>query len=255
MTSENNNRAPPERRRRSHCRMERKAMSPPRFDVAQHGDALELLQALQDRSAAVAIFDPQHRGVLDHLKFGNEGARQIGRAALPAMTNAYIDACIRAIARVLIPSGYLFLWADTFRVCEGDHLRVAEALKGVDLLAWDTLRIGMGKRSRRRGDYVLVLQRPPVTAKNWTDHGIPSRWAEKVDRTIHPHVKPAGLLTRLIAATSQAGDLVIDPAAGAFVTLEICQRLNRRFVGCDLAWDEQRSERRSLITAQRMMPL
>jgi site-specific DNA-methyltransferase (adenine-specific) len=234
----------------------RGAMSTLRFSVAQHGDALELLQTLQDRSAAAVIFDPQHRGVLDHLKFGNEGARQIGRAALPAMTSAYIDACIRAIARVLLPSGYLFLWADTFRVCEGEHLRVADARKCVDLLAWDSLRIGMGKRSRRRGDYVLALQRPPVTAKNWTDHGIPSRWVEKVDRKIHPHIKPAGLLTRLIGATTQAGDLVVDPAAGSFITLEICQRLNRRFVGCDLAWDEQRDKPRNLIKAQQMeLPL
>jgi site-specific DNA-methyltransferase (adenine-specific) len=208
------------------------------FDVAQRGDALELLQSLPDCSTAVVIFDPQHRGVLDYLKFGNEGARQVGRAALPAMTESYIDDCLRESARVLIPSGYVFLWADTFRVCEGDHLRISAILKCVDLIAWDNQRMGMGKRSRRRGDYVLVLQRPPITAKTWTDHGIPNRWAERVDRTRHPHIKPAGLLARLIGAVTQPGDLVVDPAAGSFIVLEIAQRLGRRFIGCDLAWTE-----------------
>jgi hypothetical protein len=42
-----------------------------------------------------------------------------------------------------------------------------------------------------------VLQKPPLAAKKtWRDHGIPSRWPEKVDRTIHPHSKPLGLITR-----------------------------------------------------------
>jgi site-specific DNA-methyltransferase (adenine-specific) len=45
-------------------------------NVAQRGDALELLKTLPDACAALAFFDPQHRGVLDKLKFGNEGARQ-----------------------------------------------------------------------------------------------------------------------------------------------------------------------------------
>ena len=42
-------------------------------------------------------------------------------------------------------------------------------------------------RTRRRGDYLLVLQRPPLRAKaTWRDHSIPSRWAEKVDRRNPP---------------------------------------------------------------------
>lgn len=218
-----------------------------RFDVAQRGDALELLQALPDCSAAVVVFDPQHRSVLDHLKFGNEGARQIGRAALPTMSEAYIDHCIREAARVLVPSGYIFLWADTFRVCEGDHLRVADAIKCVDLIAWDSLRMGMGKRSRRRGDYLLILQKPPITAKTWCDHGIPSRWAERVDRRRHPHIKPTELISRLIGAVTNPGDLVIDPAAGSFTVLEIAQLMGRRFIGCDLVWDGP-AERHQLHT-------
>jgi site-specific DNA-methyltransferase (adenine-specific) len=209
------------------------------FDIAQRGDALELLRSLPDCSAAVAIFDPQHRSVLDYLKFGNEGARQVGRAALPAMTDDYIDACCREAARILVPSGYLLKWADTFRLCEAHHLRVADALKAVDAIAWDCLRMGMGKRSRRRGDNVLALQKPPISAKTWTDHGIPNRWPERVVRTRQfPHVKPAGLLARLIGAVTQPGDLIVDPAAGCFNVLEICQRLGRRFIGVDIAWVE-----------------
>ena len=131
-----------------------------RANKIQSGDALELLQSLSDNVAALAFFDPQHRGVLDHLQFGNESARQQGRASLPAMTEDYIDATSREIARVLRPGGYLMLWVDTFGICQAHHLRIADAVKAVDLIAWDSCHFGMGKRSRRRGDYLLVLQKP-----------------------------------------------------------------------------------------------
>ena len=204
-------------------------------NIVQRGDALTLLRSLRDACAQTGFFDPQYRGVLDHLNYGNEGSRQRGRARLRAMSNGYIDACCREIARVLKPSGYLLLWTDTFHLCEADHLRVADVYRCVDLIAWDSLRIGNGYRSRRRGDYLLILQKPPIVAKNtWRDHGIPSRWIEKVDRNIHPHVKPIGLITRLIGAVTQLGDLVVDPAAGSFVVMRAAHQLGRNFIGCDL---------------------
>jgi len=212
------------------------ALSWPR-DTALYRDALELLRSLSDGCAAAAFFDPQHRGVLDRLRFGNEGARQKNRCALPAMTDDYIDRCSRDIARVLRPSGYLFAWADTFRLCRADHLRVADVLTCVDLISWNSGRLGMGYRSRRCGDYLLVLQKPPLRAKaTWRDRGIPSRWTEKVDRRIHPHAKPAGLIARLIAAVTEPGDLVVDPAAGSFVVMRVAHGIGRRFIGCDIAF-------------------
>src|SRR5436190_23647915 len=109
------------------------------LNTAQQGDALTLLRSLSDSCTPLAFFDPQHRGVLDKLKFGNEGERQRGRAALPAMSEDYIDACCREIARVLKPSGYCMRWVDTYGLCEAHHLRVADCLKCVDCIAWDNL--------------------------------------------------------------------------------------------------------------------
>lgn len=114
-------------------------------NIAQSGDALALLQSLPADRSPLAFFDPEYRGVLDHLKFANEGARQRGRAALPPMSEYDIDAVSRGIARVLKPSGYLMRWTDTFGLCEGHHLRIADAINPVGLIAWDAQRLGMGK--------------------------------------------------------------------------------------------------------------
>jgi site-specific DNA-methyltransferase (adenine-specific) len=212
-------------------------ISPYQLNIGQNGDALTLLQSLSDACTPLVFFDPQYRGVLDKLQYGNEGARQKGRFELPAMTGDYIDACCRGAARVLAPSGYLLRWTDTFHLCEGDHQRVDDVLKCVDLIAWDSLRIGNGYRTRRRGDYLLVLQKPPLAAKKTCrDHGIPNRWPEKVDRKIHPHAKPLGLITRLIGAVTEPCDLVVDPAAGSFGVMHAALQLGRSFIGVDIAY-------------------
>ena len=109
----------------------------------QHGDARALLRSLPDGIGAAAFFDPQHRSTLQRLQYGNEGARQKLRCALPAMSDSYIEQCCRDIARVLRPRGYLFLWTDAFRLCRGDHRQVTKVLPCVDLIAWDNGRFGM----------------------------------------------------------------------------------------------------------------
>ena len=149
-------------------------------NVMQRGDAVILLRSLPDACTPLVFFDPQHRAVLDKLKFGNEGARQRRRAELPAMSESYIDDCCRESVRVLAPSGYLMRWVDTYTMFQDWHLRIAGLCQPVDLIAWDSLRIGNGYRSRRRGDYLVILQKPPITAKNWRDHSIPSLRAARL---------------------------------------------------------------------------
>jgi site-specific DNA-methyltransferase (adenine-specific) len=118
------------------------------INVPRQGDALELLCSFPDACTPLVFFDPQHRGVLDHLQFGNEGARQRGRASLPPMTEDYIDRVCLEIVRALKPGGYLMRWVDPFGLCEAQHLRIANAIKAVDEISWNNMGFGMGKRTR-----------------------------------------------------------------------------------------------------------
>jgi site-specific DNA-methyltransferase (adenine-specific) len=208
-------------------------------NIPQHGDALVFLQSLSDACSPLVFFDPQYRGVLDKLIYGNEGAKQKGRYRLLAMSEEYSDKYLHEIERVLQPSGYCMLWSDTFGVCEAHHLRVANVLKVVDLLCWDNLRPGNGYRGRRQGDYVLAMQKSPIRAKaTWRDHAISCRWPETIDRKLypHPHAKPIGLIKRLIGSVTLPGDLIIDPAAGGFVVMHAALSLKREFIGVDIAY-------------------
>lgn len=50
----------------------------------------------------------------------------------------------------------------------------------------------------------------------------------------HPTQKPVALLERIIKASSNEGDLVLDPFSGTFTTGVVAKKLNRKFVGIEL---------------------
>ena len=50
----------------------------------------------------------------------------------------------------------------------------------------------------------------------------------------HPSQKPESLLERIIATSSNPGDLVLDPFAGTFTTGAVAKRMGRASVGIEL---------------------
>ena len=196
-----------------------------------------MLRRVEQGSVGAAVFDPQYRGVLNRLKYGNEGrTRGAARAALLPMTDKLIASFIREISRVLRSSGHLFLWVDKFHLCEGvEEWFDDQLMQRVDLVVWDKGRLGAGYRTRRTSEYLLVFQKPPVRAKGqWTNHSIRDVWSEKLAQRRHTHQKPVELQRTLIAAVTAVGEVVVDPAAGSFSVLDACAAAQRRFLGSDI---------------------
>lgn len=207
-------------------------------NARQKMDAVDLLSRLPDRIASLFVVDPQYRAVLDKLAFGNEGARQKGRASLPSMNDDQIAFLIEEGQRVLRPSGHLAVWMDKFSMASGHWhrwTRRARHLSVVDMVAWNKLTFGMGRRTRGRTEYLAILQKDPARAKGaWTDHSITDCWTETANQALHPHAKPYQLTERIIRACTSRGDLVVDPCAGSYVVLEACKSSGRECIACDL---------------------
>jgi modification methylase len=55
----------------------------------------------------------------------------------------------------------------------------------------------------------------------------------KVKSALHPTVKPLTLMERIILASTNEGDVVLDIFAGSGSTLVAAKRNNRNFIGCD----------------------
>jgi DNA modification methylase len=54
------------------------------------------------------------------------------------------------------------------------------------------------------------------------------------ERENHPTQKPEALIERIILASSDEEDLILDPFAGSGTTLRVCQVLNRNCIGFEL---------------------
>ena len=67
----------------------------------------------------------------------------------------------------------------------------------------------------------------------WTD--IPYLSATSGERMGYATQKPVNLLERIIKASSNEGDVVFDPFCGCATTLEAAHRLNRKWIGIDIA--------------------
>ncbi len=203
-------------------------------------DGLTLLKQLENKSIKTIFFDPQYRGILDKLGYGNEGeTRGKARSTLPQMSEWDIIHFIEHINRILMPSGHLFLWVDKFHLCQGvlDWFLNTD-LHLVDLITWDKGKIGMGYRTRRKSEYIVIFQKTPIRVKGiWKTHDIPDVWQEKVIKR-HPHSKPVFLQKALIVATTDPGDTVLDPTAGGYSVLEACQQSGRNFIGGDIKYGE-----------------
>lgn len=104
-----------------------------------------------------------------------------------------------------------------------------EALDRVGLVKWPD-RAG-GKPEHKR----YLEDMPGVTLQDvWTDiDPINARAAERLG---YPTQKPLALLDRITAASSNEGDVVLDPFCGCGTTIDSAIRLNRRWIGIDITY-------------------
>ena len=202
-------------------------------------DGLAMLAKVHSETTPIVFFDPQYRTILDKQNYGNEGkTRGKKRASLPQMSVEVISNFLEEIERVLIPSGHLMLWVDKFILGTGINLLLkGHNLKVVDLITWDKQKMGMGYRTRRYSEHLIIAQKPPIRAKGvWRVHDIPDVWSERVENggRNHTHAKPILLQKRLIEAVTNVGDIVLDPAAGGYSVMRAALETGRHFLGCDL---------------------
>ncbi|WP_424947511.1 DNA methyltransferase [Candidatus Spongiihabitans sp.] len=93
-----------------------------------------------------------------------------------------------------------------------------------------------GKRSFEeiRKYEALSIKQGKVVEDWWVDIGSGSH-IPKQERTGYPTQKPLALLNRIIKASSNEGDVVLDPFCGCATTCVAAQHWHRKWIGIDLS--------------------
>ncbi|MFC1464058.1 MAG: DNA-methyltransferase [Candidatus Brachytrichaceae bacterium NZ_4S206] len=194
---------------------------------------------------------------------------------------AALAPCLGELRRVLKDTGSLYLHCD---VRMSHYLRLMlDALFGRERcrneIVWAYRTGGAGKRHFARkhdailfytasDDYTFHLQRERVRYRKRffgaqrDAHGyyadvllrdvweIPAVINVSSERTGYPTQKPLALLERIVAVSSNVGDVVLDPYCGSGTTLVAAQKLGRRWIGIDASEEAVRVARARLDEAE-----
>jgi DNA modification methylase len=98
--------------------------------------------------------------------------------------------------------------------------------------AHDEGRLIYTKSGAPRYKRYLDEMKGTVVTTVWDD--IPFINSQAQERLGYPTQKPEALLERILKASSNEGDLVLDPFCGCGTTVQVAQRLNRRWIGIDI---------------------
>jgi site-specific DNA-methyltransferase (adenine-specific) len=113
---------------------------------------------------------------------------------------------------------------DNVRIPYGEHtLKYPEHPQAVTSL------YGKGNNGKKNH----IWQPHPQGAKPKDVIEIPTTCNGMHEKTLHPTQKPEELLRQFVLASSNVGDLVVDPFLGSGTTVVVAEQLKRKWQGCD----------------------
>ena len=131
----------------------------------------------------------------------------------------------------------------------GTHWRWSQ--ERIDQLCKEN-RIVMTSGGRPRYKRYLDGQSGKVVQSVWTD--IPPVNSQAKEDTKYATQKPEALLERLIKASSNEGDLVLDCFCGSGTTAAVAEKLGRRWITCDLGRFAIHTTRKRLLSIENVRP-
>ncbi len=236
----------------------------PVFDDPKHhiriyqGDCLEILAQIPESSVDLVFADPPYflsnGGITCHagrMVSVNKGAWDKSRG--PDANHEFNRAWLAACQRVLKPNGSIWVSGTAHVIHSVGFAMQQLGFKLLNDISWvkpnpppnlscryfthstETI-IWAAKNSKSRHTFHYKLMKETNRGKQmksvWEIRP-PEPWEKKFGK--HPTQKPVALLERILLASSNEGDLVLDPFLGGGTTLVTAFRLRRHALGCELS--------------------
>ncbi len=202
------------------------------------GDARELARAIPDASVDLAIEDPPY-GI------GYVSSRTTRRNGQPRKSdNSFGEdlldtSFITEIARILKPTGALYLFTRWDVLPAWKEAIEAARLKVIQRIVWDKIHWGMGDL-RYYGNQLedILFCTKSIHLLRWAKRQ-GNIWRQSnfyiaESQLDHPTQKPEAIISKMILNSSDPGDIVIDLHCGSGTTAACAKKLQRNFFCCDI---------------------
>src|SRR5712692_6699589 len=238
----------------------------PVFDDPKHhikifqGDCLEILAAIPESCVDLIFADPPYflsnGGITCHagrMVSVNKGSWDRSRG--PDANHEFNRAWLAACQRILKPNGSIWVSGTAHVIHSVGFAMQQLAFKLLNDISWVKpnpppnlscryfthateiiIWAAKDKKSRHTFHYKLMKEtnRGKQMKSVWEIRP-PEPWEKRFGK--HPTQKPVALLERVLLASTNEGDLVLDPFAGSGTTLLTAFRLRRHALGCELSAD------------------
>lgn len=214
------------------------------------GDAVELISKISSESVDLIIADPPY----------NLG-KNYGSSNDNLEKKAYLEFSLNWLSeahRVLKSTGTIYVFMG-FRYISYLYAMMEDDLKLQfnSWICWNYTQ-GMGKTKgfSPRHDDILMFNKSKDFVFNLDDIRVPQKFYRsrnnmrganpgdvwefshihycQSNRQAHPTQKPEALIERMVLASSNPNDLVLDPFAGSGTTNRVCQNIRRNCIGFEL---------------------
>ena len=215
------------------------------------GDAIEEMKKLPDKYVRLIVTDPPYNL---NKNYGNTHDK--------LEFDAYIDFSrqwLNEAKRVLTDDGTIYVFMGMRYISY--IFNILEQDLNMSFNSWITwfYTQGIGKTkgfSPRHDDILMFTKSQKNFVFNLDGVRIPQKFYRSVNnmrganpgniwefshmhycnknRKKHPTQKPEGLFERMILASSEPGDIVLDPFVGSGTALRVCQQTDRKGIGIDI---------------------
>lgn len=225
------------------------------------GNSLELLKNYKSESVDLIIADPPYN-------LGKNYGNQSDNQEFDDYIN-FSKCWIREACRILKKTGTIYIFIGfryisyLYQILEKDC-----NMNFCNWICWHyTQGIGKTKGFSPRHDDILMFTKSKKYTFNLDEVRVPQKYYRSVNnmrganpsdvwefshvhycqksRQDHPTQKPEGVIERMVLASSNENDIVLDPFSGSGTTLRVCQQLNRNCTGIEInsIFVEQTNER------------
>jgi site-specific DNA-methyltransferase (adenine-specific) len=218
-----------------------------------HGDSLVLMRDIQSETVDLIATDPPYNLSKD---YGNDSDKRTHREYLN-----FSRLWLTEAKRILKPTGTLYLFMGVryisyiYEILEQDLNLIFNSW-----ITWYyTQGIGKTKGFSPRHDDILMFTKTKNFKFNLDSIRIPQKYYRGINnmrganpgnvwefshihycqtnRQNHPTQKPEALYERMILASTDKGDLVLDPFCGSGTALRVCQQTERKCIGIEINSD------------------
>lgn len=214
------------------------------------GNAAELLKTLETESIDLIVADPPYnlgkdygnnhdlKGFEEYILFTKEWLSEAKRVLKPE-GSIYVFMGVRFISYLYdIMDRDLKLFFNSWIVWH--YTQGMGKTKGFSPRHDDILVFNKGKNFTFNLDDIRVPQKFYRERNNMRGANPGDVWQfshvhySNPNRQNHPTQKPEGIIERIVLASSNKGDIVLDPFSGSGTTLRVCQQLGRKAIGFEL---------------------